>query len=385
MDTMKLREALEDLERRMDSIGHNVELRNTGVAPHLVDKWALELAALAKSLAPPPVTNAAPPDSLERLCHQCGTLHVIPEGAECLKAAPEVQQNILQIAMRAGITVEWVRENYIPIKRIVIAAPLLPPTVNSALIGTDDREHFRVTAGCYCGWSIINDFEWEQHLKRITPAAAPALSEETPTELSREQIKEAYRILIRFTENGYDPIRFARWLATQPPAAREGGGEMVTASEALKKWADGPFACPTDPSHKLSYRGYHCEECGTFIGAPKSREELLTALITEREMHNAWRKRAEEAEVAEVALKAATPPHCPKCDTPLPDVEYRAEGQPARTWAAGESRKLVCSKCGYFYASAFLHADEPKVCPNDGTALATPSSAASAEPGKSKS
>jgi hypothetical protein len=60
------------------------------------------------------------------LCHQCGTLHAIPEGAECLKAVPEVQQSILQIAMRAGITVEWVRENYIPIKRMLAAQPRKP-------------------------------------------------------------------------------------------------------------------------------------------------------------------------------------------------------------------------------------------------------------------
>jgi hypothetical protein len=42
----------------------------------------------------------------------------------------------------------------------------------AAIVGTDGREHFRVTAGCYCGWSIINDFEWQQHLKQVTPAAS---------------------------------------------------------------------------------------------------------------------------------------------------------------------------------------------------------------------
>lgn len=72
----------------------------------------------------------------------------------------------------------------------------------------------------------------------------------------------------------------------------------------LKQWADGPFKCPNNPEHKLSWRGYHCEECGRFVGSPKSREEILTALITEREMHNAWRKRAEEAEAKLNALSA---------------------------------------------------------------------------------
>jgi hypothetical protein len=61
--------------------------------------------------------------SSQRLCHQCGTLHIIPEGAECLKAKPETQTDIQRIAMKAGITVEWVRENYIPVKRIVASTP----------------------------------------------------------------------------------------------------------------------------------------------------------------------------------------------------------------------------------------------------------------------
>ena len=67
-----------------------------------------------------------------RLCHQCGTLHVIPEGAICLKAAPEVQQEVLRIAMRAGITEEWVRENLIPIRRIIRS--LTEPELNLSRI-----------------------------------------------------------------------------------------------------------------------------------------------------------------------------------------------------------------------------------------------------------
>ena len=31
----------------------------------------------------------------------------------------------------------------------------------------DGRSHFRVSGGnCICGWTIINDFEWQQHLKQ---------------------------------------------------------------------------------------------------------------------------------------------------------------------------------------------------------------------------
>lgn len=78
-------------------------------------------------------------------------------------------------------------------------------------------------------------------------------------------------------------------------AAGQAAGGAQPASD-LTKWANGPFECPNGEKHRLSYRGFHCEECGIFVGAPKSREEILTALITEREMHNAWRKRAEEAE-----------------------------------------------------------------------------------------
>lgn len=55
----------------------------------------------------------------ERLCHQCGTLHIIPWGAECLKRPDGVGQEALTIAMKAGITKEWVLENLIPIRRIL--------------------------------------------------------------------------------------------------------------------------------------------------------------------------------------------------------------------------------------------------------------------------
>jgi hypothetical protein len=34
-------------------------------------------------------------------------------------------------------------------------------------IGKDGRSHFRVTGGnCACGWSIMHELEWKQHLKQ---------------------------------------------------------------------------------------------------------------------------------------------------------------------------------------------------------------------------
>lgn len=37
---------------------------------------------------------------------------------------------------------------------------------NQEYIGKDGRSHFHVTDGrCHCGWTIMNDFEWNLHLK----------------------------------------------------------------------------------------------------------------------------------------------------------------------------------------------------------------------------
>jgi len=54
--------------------------------------------------------------------------------------------------------------------------------------------------------------------------------------------------------------------------------------------------CPKDPTHEMSWRGMHCQVCGTFVGNSPSPKELAIALQTERTLHNAWEKRAYQAE-----------------------------------------------------------------------------------------
>lgn len=61
-------------------------------------------------------------------------------------------------------------------------------------IGSDGRSHFRVTSGnCHCGWTIINEFEWEQHLKNVSTEGEPQAVKHTGLEVNyRDGVVEYY-------------------------------------------------------------------------------------------------------------------------------------------------------------------------------------------------
>lgn len=167
------------------------------------------------------------------------------------------------------------------------------------------------------GYEDSITMNWKEDAKDILAeieASASTPAAEVPTVKSQPVVREEGGLLKTILFERCNGCRTPTWCATtgkcgEASTSQSTGTEPhgTTVSEQFKQWANGPWVCPNDSKHKLSFRGYHCEECGIFTGAPKTREEILTFLITEREMHNAWRKRAEEAEAELIALKQAGP------------------------------------------------------------------------------
>jgi hypothetical protein len=87
------------------------------------------------------------PDNEARGCGQCGTFHVIPEGAECLKMTLEARREAALWAMKAELNGDWVRENYVPIKKLfgalVSDAMLVKPNTVRALIAEAKADYLR--------------------------------------------------------------------------------------------------------------------------------------------------------------------------------------------------------------------------------------------------
>lgn len=75
-----------------------------------------------------------------RLCGQCGTVHIIPEDAECLKLTREQVQELSIWAMKAQLDCDWVRQNYYPISKVVKAALAERTPVNTGVREALERE-----------------------------------------------------------------------------------------------------------------------------------------------------------------------------------------------------------------------------------------------------
>lgn len=75
------------------------------------------------------------------------------------------------------------------------------PTLNTEHVGKDGRSHFRVTGGnCACGWTIINEFEWTQHLKQETaepPTDSGWISNRVPADLRVAQPAEVEGMIVK--------------------------------------------------------------------------------------------------------------------------------------------------------------------------------------------